>query len=140
MQQNPPILQFGHCRMPMPVVKPQCLHMLMITISTDFCNTISLDFYDNTIATLQFHQLTCSCGHSGCLTIHGYYDRCAKSEDGFIRLHICVYSVVIVEPPMHYYCPPSFFIPRFLSLTRSAAFPVPRTLVVSLPSWMKHLP
>ena len=89
MQQNPPLLQFGLCRMPMPVVMPQCLHILMITISTDFCNPISRNFYDKTIATLQFHQLTCSCDHSGCLTIHGYYDRSVKSEDGSIRLHIC---------------------------------------------------
>jgi len=61
----------------------------MITIFTDFCNPISQDFYDNTIASLQFHQLSCSCGHSGCLTIHGYYDRSVKSEDASIRLHIC---------------------------------------------------
>jgi len=64
-------------------------YILMITISVDICNPISQDFYDKTINNLQFHQLTCSCGLSGCLTIHGYYDRRVKSEDSFIHLHIC---------------------------------------------------
>lgn len=63
--------------------------MLMITINTDFCNPISQDFYDQTINCLQFHQLTCTCGHSACLTIHGYYDRSVKSEEHSVRLHIC---------------------------------------------------
>lgn len=61
----------------------------MITVSTDFCKPISQDFYDKTIAGIQFHQLTCSCGHSGCLTVHGYYDRSVKSEVSAVRLHIC---------------------------------------------------
>ena len=63
--------------------------MLMITINTDFCNPISQDFYDKTINSIQFHQLTCTCGHSACLTIHAYYDRSVKSEDHSIKLHIC---------------------------------------------------
>ncbi|MDW2799651.1 DUF6431 domain-containing protein [Clostridium boliviensis] len=61
----------------------------MITVFTDFCNPISQDFYDKTIAKVQFHQLTCTCGHSGGLTIHGYYYRSIKSEESVIRLHIC---------------------------------------------------
>ncbi len=63
--------------------------MLMITISTDFFNPISQDSYENLINSLQFHQLTCTCGHSACLTIHGYYDRNIKVEDHSVRLHIC---------------------------------------------------
>lgn len=63
--------------------------MLMITINTDFCNPISQDFYDKTINSIQFHQLTCTCGHSACLTIHAYYDRRVKSEDHSVTLHIC---------------------------------------------------
>lgn len=63
--------------------------MLMITLSVDICNPLSQDFYDKTIYNLQFHQLVCSCGHSGCLTIHGYYDRSIKNGDSFLRLHIC---------------------------------------------------
>lgn len=61
----------------------------MITVYIDFCNPISQDFYDNTIAGLQLHQLTCCCGHSACLSIHGYYDRSVKSEGSLVRLHIC---------------------------------------------------
>lgn len=63
--------------------------MLMITISTDFCNPISQDSYENLINSLQFHQLACTCGHYACLTIHGYYDRNIKVDDQSILLHIC---------------------------------------------------
>lgn len=63
--------------------------MLMITLSVDICNPLSQDFYDKTIYNLQFHQLVCTCGHSGCLTIHGYYDRSVKSGDSCLCLHIC---------------------------------------------------
>ena len=61
----------------------------MITIFEDFCNPISQDSYDKTLYSLPFHQLTCACGHSACLTIHGYYDRFLKSEAHSVRLHIC---------------------------------------------------
>lgn len=63
--------------------------MLMITVSVDFCNPISQKIYDDVINSLQFHSLTCPCGHSGCLTIHGYYDRTVKSGDSKLRLHVC---------------------------------------------------
>lgn len=63
--------------------------MPMITIFQDFCNPISQNSYDKTINLIQFHQLTCTCGHSACLTVHGYYDRKVKSEDHSVTLHIC---------------------------------------------------
>lgn len=63
--------------------------MLMITLSVDLCNPLSQDFYDKTIYNLQFHQLVCTCGCSGCLTVHGYYDRSVKCGDSCLRLHIC---------------------------------------------------
>ena len=63
--------------------------MPMITLSVDLCNPISQDFYDNTIYNLQFHQLVCSCGHRGTLTIHGYYYRLIKCGDSTISLRIC---------------------------------------------------
>lgn len=50
----------------------------MITILTDNCNPISQDFYDNLINALPQHQLSCSCGHCACLSIHGYYSRSVK--------------------------------------------------------------
>lgn len=61
----------------------------MITLSVDNYNLVSQDFYDNTISNLQFHQLTCTCGLSAGLTIHGYYYRSIKSGDGIVRLRIC---------------------------------------------------
>lgn len=63
--------------------------MPMITLFTELCNPISQDYYDIIIASTQFHQLTCSCGHSACLTIHGYYNRSIKVEVSSVQLHIC---------------------------------------------------
>lgn len=63
--------------------------MLMITFSADFCNPISQDFYDGLVTRIQFHQLSCPCGHSACLTVHGYYTRHVKQGDGSIPLRIC---------------------------------------------------
>lgn len=61
----------------------------MITLSVDICNPISQKFYDDIISSLQFHQLTCTCGCSGCLTGHGYYTRSLKTDGTKIKLHIC---------------------------------------------------
>ena len=61
----------------------------MITIFTQDCNQISQSFYNSIIDMLQFHQLTCSCGHSACLSIHGYYNRNVKIPSGTLRLRIC---------------------------------------------------
>lgn len=61
----------------------------MITLSVDICNPVSQDFYDKTIYNLQFHQLVCTCGHSGCLSPHGYYNRSVKCGDSCLRLRIC---------------------------------------------------
>lgn len=61
----------------------------MITINCTFCNPISQDSYDKSVNSIQFHQLTCSCGHAACMTRHGYYRRSIKSPTGKIRLRIC---------------------------------------------------
>ena len=61
----------------------------MITITVPFDNTLNQKTYENIINTLQFHQLQCTCGHSGCLTIHGYYTRSLKKDDSGISLSIC---------------------------------------------------
>lgn len=63
--------------------------MFMITLFTDFCNPISQDSYDKLISSLQFHQLSCSCGRAGCLNIHGYYSRSVKQGEGSVRLSFC---------------------------------------------------
>ena len=83
--------------------------MLMITISTDFCNPFSQDSYENLINSLQFHQLTCTCGHSACLTIHGYYDRNIKVDDHSILLHIC--RVKCIHCNTTHALLPSFIVP-----------------------------
>ena len=61
----------------------------MITITVPFDNPLNQKTYENIINTLQFHQLQCTCGHSGCLTIHGYYTRSLKKDDSGISLSIC---------------------------------------------------
>ena len=40
------------------------------------------------INALQLHQLTCSCGHSSCLTMHGYYKRHIRAEHSSSILRI----------------------------------------------------
>lgn len=61
----------------------------MITITVKDCNYISKDIYESVINFLPFHRLKCSCGHHGCLTIHGYYSRFVKNPDGKTLLRIC---------------------------------------------------
>ena len=61
----------------------------MITFSIERCNPLTQNIYDDAISSLQFHQLSCTCGHCGCLCVHGYYTRSFKTPDGKIPLHIC---------------------------------------------------
>lgn len=61
----------------------------MITLYVEENNPITPNFYNNLIAGLQFHRLTCTCGHSGCLSVHGYYTRYIKAPDGRIPFRIC---------------------------------------------------
>ena len=65
------------------------IHNTMITIFVPDCNQISQSFYDSVINNLQFHQLTCSCSHSACLSVHGYYRRTVKLPSGALRLRVC---------------------------------------------------
>ena len=52
-------------------------------------NPLTSDFYNHLIDSLQFHRLTCTCGHSSCLSIHGYYTRSLKTPQGNSSLRIC---------------------------------------------------
>ena len=61
----------------------------MITLSIENCNPLNQNVYNDILSSLQFHQLTCTCGHSACLSVHGYYQRGLKTPDGLIRLRIC---------------------------------------------------
>ena len=61
----------------------------MITFLVEENKPLSQNFYDSCINTIQFHQLSCSCGHSGCLSIHGYYKRRVKTHEGSFMLVVC---------------------------------------------------
>ena len=61
----------------------------MITFLDKENNPLSQKSYDSAVLCLQFHQLTCSCGHSGCLNVHGYYKRKVKSPSGSFLLKVC---------------------------------------------------
>lgn len=65
------------------------IHNTMITIFVRDCNQISQSFYDSVIYDLPFHQLPCSCSHSACLSVHGYYKRTDKLPTGPLRLRVC---------------------------------------------------
>ena len=61
----------------------------MITIFVEENNPLTPNFYNNLINSLQFHRLTCTCGHSACLSIHGYYMRSLKTPEGRLFFRIC---------------------------------------------------
>lgn len=65
------------------------IHKTMITIFVKDCNQISQSFYNSVVFDLPFHQLTCSCSHSTCLSVHGYYWRSVKLPSGTLRLRVC---------------------------------------------------
>jgi len=61
----------------------------MITLFVEENNPITPNFYNSLIINLQFHRLTCTCGLSGCLSVHGYYNRSVKVSDGKFVFRIC---------------------------------------------------
>lgn len=64
----------------------------MITLFSFNCNPNTENIqnkYDDFISRLQFHQLTCTCGHSACLTVHAYYYRTLKILPHPVRMRIC---------------------------------------------------
>lgn len=61
----------------------------MITLLVEENNPLTPNFYNDLISNLQFHQLTCPCGHSGCLSVHGYYNRSIKLPQGKVTFRIC---------------------------------------------------
>lgn len=71
-KQEPSRLKFGAC--------------FVCTVDN---NPFTQKTYNQLINGLQFHQLTCTCGHSGSLSVHGYYMRSLKVPEGILRLRIC---------------------------------------------------
>ena len=51
-------------------------------------NLFTQKTYNQFLGTIQFHRLSCSCGRSGCLIKHAYYERRVKTPDGCITLRI----------------------------------------------------
>ncbi len=64
----------------------------MITVNSNKINTLDQISYNNLINSINITQITCSCGHSGCLTKHAYYFRNLKISGG-IKVRICVLRV-----------------------------------------------
>lgn len=64
-------------------------HKTMITLFVEENNPLTPNFYNNVIANLQFHKLRCSCGHAGCLSVHGYYYRYIRTSSDKLRFRIC---------------------------------------------------
>lgn len=55
----------------------------MITLNTDNYKNFSQNTYNILISEIQFNRLTCPCcGHKGCFSIHGYYERSLKTSGG----------------------------------------------------------
>lgn len=93
---------------------PVSIHKTMITIFVKDCNQISQSFYDSVIFDLQLHQMTCSCSHSACLSVHGYYWRSVKLPSGTLRLRVCPgWNVPNAVLPMRFFYPLWFPIPRY---------------------------
>ena len=61
---------------------------VMIAILTGMVKRFSKKRYYDAIAALELYQLTCSCGHSGCLIVHGYYERTVRTPFGSMRIRV----------------------------------------------------
>lgn len=61
----------------------------MILISVKDYNQFSQSYYYSMLDRLQFHQLSCTCGHSACLSVHAYYERGVLLPKGTFSLRIC---------------------------------------------------
>ena len=60
----------------------------MITLFVEDYNPLTPDFYNYFLSKIQLHQLSCPCGHAGCLHIHGYYKRFIKTPSGKLPFRI----------------------------------------------------
>lgn len=64
------------------------MYNTMITIYADFCNPISQEFYDDIIFSIDLAQVSCTCGHFGCLIWYGGYTRKVRLADRVICLRV----------------------------------------------------
>lgn len=63
--------------------------VIMLTVQVQDFNTFTQEYYNSVISDLQMHRLKCSCNRSGCLSIHGYYQRSVMAPSGKKCLTIC---------------------------------------------------
>lgn len=47
----------------------------MVTVQTKNFNRFSQEIYEEIVESLPLHQITCTCGHSGCMRKYGHYER-----------------------------------------------------------------
>ena len=67
-------------------------HRIMITINSNKIKTLNQDNYNKLINSININQITCSCGHSACLTKHAYYTRSLKISGG-LKLSLSILRV-----------------------------------------------
>ena len=68
---------------------PACLQSpFMITNTSHKIKYFTQKTYNQFLDKIQFHRLSCSCGRSGCLIKHAYYERRVKTPDGCVILRI----------------------------------------------------
>lgn len=60
----------------------------MITYFSKNFKSINQKKYNSFVTELPIHKITCSCGLSGCLRKHAYYNRNVKTPKGIIKLRI----------------------------------------------------
>lgn len=64
----------------------------MITVNSNKINTLNQISYNKLINSININQITCSCGHSGCLIKHAYYSRSIKISGG-IKLSLSILKI-----------------------------------------------
>ena len=60
----------------------------MIIVFNEKINTISQEIYDRIINSIHLYSVTCTCGHSGCLTRHAYYSRSIRFRSVLVTLKL----------------------------------------------------
>ncbi len=60
----------------------------MITLIIEGCNDLNQEIYDKILESLQLYQIRCSCGQTGGLVRHAFYNRKLKRRRGTEELHI----------------------------------------------------
>ena len=60
----------------------------MLTYQVNDFKSFSQKFYDDCVNRIDFFSVQCTCGHKGCLTRHGFYNRNVRTDNGTVTLSI----------------------------------------------------